>query len=130
MAANQNGEVDQGDAVLTGAASGALAGASIPGAGAYGAVAGAVIGGGIALFSANSQNDAARKAAKKRNEALRNRTIMSRMAEQQAQSLRSTGKDLGPSKGNSSTSSSQSAIPTGSTPTSAIGGGINNLGTF
>jgi len=115
----QNQAVDEENAVLQGAFSGAMAGAAT--GNPYAIAGGAIIGGAIGLFGASRQNDAARKAEQERAEALRKANIFKSLAKRQTDSLRSTGRNLEASKG-----IKPQAVPTGSTPTSAIGGGIGS----
>ena len=127
MAGEQFQEVDESESALTGAFTGAAAGAV---AGPIGALAGGIIGAGIGIFSANSQKDAVKKAKRNRDEALYKASVLKDAARRQSEGLRSTGKDLGPSKPGGG-SATPSAIPTGATPTSSIGRGISSSsGTF
>ena len=119
------GRVDEGDAALTGAATGALAGSP---AGPLGIAAGAVIGAGIGIFGASAQNEASRKAEQEKAEALHKANIFKDVAKKQVASLRQTGRNLG--AGTPSNQPKPQAIPTGSTPTAAIGQGISSSGTF
>jgi len=117
--AQNDGRADEQDAFVQGAFSGAMAGAAT--GNPYAVVGGAIIGGAIGIFGASKQNDAARKAERERADALRKANLFKDVAKKQVASLRSTGRNLEASKG-----IKPQSIPTGSTPTSAIGGGIGS----
>lgn len=121
MAQDEYEEVDGETAALTGAFAGGTAGAA---GGPVGIAVGAAIGAGIGIFSARKSKQASVKARKKRNEALLRASRLKHQAKKQTDSLRSTSKNLG------AATPKQNAIPTGSTPTAAVGSGISSSGTF
>lgn len=112
---------------LSGAMSGALASPGNP-------VIGAVIGGAIGSYAATKAEDEQKEALDKAKEARRKEIQRSArfeaMARQQSERLRASSADFGPQqvKGNQ-----VSALPAGSTPTSAAGSmgqAVSSAGTF